>query len=66
MYNASLCYSLGEGGLKKDLQRARLWMKRAAESGHGKAQLEHGLNLFDVSIHDLCYGMVSLTSDTCF
>jgi len=43
---ASLCYSLGEGGLKKDLQRARQWMIRAADSGHGKTQLEHGSRSF--------------------
>ncbi|ONK78093.1 uncharacterized protein A4U43_C02F14240 [Asparagus officinalis] len=46
MYNASLCYSDVEGGLNRDLRRARMWMKRAADHGHSKAQLEHGLDLY--------------------
>lgn len=47
MYNASLSYSTGEGGLKQDLRQARMWMKCAAEGGHGRAQLEHGLELLN-------------------
>lgn len=47
MYNTSLCYSFGEG-LPLSHRQARKWMKRAADCGHGKAQLEHGLGLFTV------------------
>lgn len=53
MYNASLCYSLGESGLTQDLQRAKMWMKRAADCGHSKAQFEHGLELFSVCFNVL-------------
>ena len=47
MYNASLCYSFGEGFVQSHRQ-AKKWMKRAADRGHSKAQLEHGLCLFSV------------------
>lgn len=47
MYNISLCYCYGEG-LEKSHRLARKWMKRAADRGHSKAQLEHGLHLFSV------------------
>lgn len=49
MYNISLCYSVGEG-LPQNRKLARRWMKRAADHGHSKAQFEHGLTLFSVSI----------------
>lgn len=52
MYNISLCFSFGEG-LTRNHQLARKWMKRAADRGHSKAQFEHGLALFSVSIY-LC------------
>lgn len=47
MYNASLCYTFGEG-LSHSRRQARKWMKRAADRGHSKAQFEHGLALFSV------------------
>lgn len=47
MYNASLCYSFGEG-LVRSHRQARKWMKQAADRGHSKAQFEHGLGLFSV------------------
>ena len=50
MYNISLCFSFGEG-LTRNHQLARKWMKRAADRGHSKAQFEHGLALFSVSIY---------------
>lgn len=50
MYNISLCYSFGEG-LAHSRQLARKWMKRAADRGHSKAQFEHGVALFSVSIY---------------
>lgn len=53
MYNTSLCYSTGEG-LAQNLRRAREWMKRAAKGGHGKAQFEHGLQLYSVSVFAIC------------
>lgn len=47
MYNISLCYSMGEG---KPLchQQAKIWLKRAANCGHGKAQFELGSHLLEV------------------
>lgn len=48
MYNTALCYSVGEG-LMKSQELAKKWMRRAADRGHSKAQLEHGLSLFSVS-----------------
>jgi TPR repeat protein len=50
MYNISLCYSVGEG-LSRNHQVARKWMKRAADRGHSKAQFEHGLALYSVSVY---------------
>lgn len=50
MYNISLRYSLGEG-LTRNHQLAREWMKRDADRGHSKAQFEHGLALYSVSIY---------------
>lgn len=44
MYNASLCYSLGEGLGQSD-RLARKWMRKAADHGHSRAQYEHGLAL---------------------
>ncbi|KAE8690844.1 F-box protein [Hibiscus syriacus] len=44
MYNASICFTFGEG-LSHNRRQARKWMKRAADRGHGKAQFEHGLTL---------------------
>lgn len=49
MYNLALCYRKGEG-LIGDSHEARKWMKRAALAGHRKAQFEHGLTLFAVSM----------------
>ena len=49
MYNLAICYRKGEG-INGDLREARKWMKRAALSGHRKAQFEHGLTLFAVSM----------------
>lgn len=49
MYNISLCYTFGEG-FSHSHQLARKWMKRAADHGHSKAQFEHGLALFSVSV----------------
>ena len=58
MYNISLCFSFGEG-LASNHQLARKWMKRAADRGHSKAQFEHGLALFSVSIFiPLCCSFV--------
>lgn len=50
MYNISLCYSSGEG-LTRNHQLGRKWMKRAADRGHSRAQFEHGLALYSVSIY---------------
>lgn len=47
MYNVALCYSFGEGFVRSHRQ-GRKWMKRAADCGHTKAQVEHGLALFSV------------------
>lgn len=49
MYNTALCYLYGEG-LEQSRRLARKWMKRAADCGHSKALLEHGLHLFSVSM----------------
>lgn len=49
MYNVALCYSFGEG-LVRSHQLGRKWMKRAADRGHAKAQVEHGRALFSVRI----------------
>ena len=55
MYNIAVCYSFGEG-LNHSLKLARKWMKQAADHGHSKAQFEHGLALFSVSI---IYALIS-------
>ena len=47
MYNLALCHKKGEG-INVDFRGARRWMKRAALSGHRKAQFEHGLTLYAV------------------
>lgn len=54
MYNTALCYLYGEG-LEQSRRLARKWMKRAADCGHSKALLEHGLHLFSVSIIHTAY-----------
>lgn len=53
MYNISLCYSFGEG-LMQCHKLTRKWMKLAADYGHSKAQFEHGLALFSVSVY-ICF-----------
>lgn len=62
MYNTSLCYSLGEG-LTRNHRIARKWMKRAADRGHSKAQFEHGLALYSVSIYPF---LLYLINFSCF
>ncbi|KAL5997379.1 hypothetical protein ACLOJK_008309 [Asimina triloba] len=57
MFNTSLCYSSGEG-VSVSIRQARKWMKRAADSGHSKAQYEHGLRLF--SMGDMVNALVYL------
>ena len=69
MYNLAICYRKGEG-INGDLREARKWMKRAALSGHRKAQFEHGLTLFAVSMKNqncvydfsslVCLGQMSM------
>ena len=49
MNNITPYYLVGEG-LPQNRKLARRWMKRAADHGHSKAQFEHGLALFSVSI----------------
>lgn len=64
MYNASLCYTFGEG-LSHSHRQARKWMKRAADRGHSKAQFEHGLSLFSV-YHVLMYLFTSIIDNRSF
>ena len=61
MYNASVCYTFGEG-LSHSRRQARKWMKRAADRGHSKAQFEHGLALFSVC-HILIFLFISINNN---
>ncbi len=53
IYSLAVCYDLGDL-VTRDADKASLLFKQAAELGHSKAKLNHGLDLF--------YGSNGITS----